>query len=48
MEDAEEADLSSEMLWVASHLQQRCGTDAEQQAIDQPLVLERQRSQFMR
>jgi hypothetical protein len=41
MEHAEEADLRSKMSRVASHLQQRCGTGAEQQAIEQPLVLER-------
>ena len=48
MEHAEEADLGAEMPRIASDLQQRGGTGAEQQAIDQPLVLERERSQFPR
>lgn len=35
-------------VWIASHFQQGCGTGVEQQAIDQPLVLQGQRSQFTR
>ena len=48
MEHAEEADLGAEMPRIACDLQQRGGTGAEQQAIDQALVLERERCQFPR
>jgi hypothetical protein len=42
MEQAEEADLGSKVSRIASNLEQSGRTAAEQQAIDQPLVLERQ------
>ena len=48
VEHAEEADLGSKVSRIASDFEQRCGAGAEQQAIDQPLVLERERSQFTR
>jgi hypothetical protein len=48
MEHAEEADLGAEVSRITSHFQQGCGTGVEQQAIDQPLVLQGQRSQFTR
>jgi len=48
MEHAEEADLCAEVPWIASDLQQRGPTGAEEQAVDQPLVLKRKRSQFTR
>ena len=34
MEDAEEADLSAEMLGIAGDLEQRLGAGAEQKAVD--------------
>ncbi len=48
MEHAEEADLCAEVPWIASDLQQRGRTGAEEQAVDQPLVLKREQSQFTR
>ena len=48
MEHAEEADLGAKVPRIAGDLQQRGGAGAEQQAIDQPLVLKRERSQFTR
>jgi hypothetical protein len=48
MEHAEETDLGPKVSRIASDLEQRCGTGAKQQAIDQPLVLKRQRRQFTR
>ena len=48
MEHAEESDLGSKVSWIASDLQQRGGAGAEQQSIDQPLVLECERRQFTR
>jgi hypothetical protein len=42
MEQAEEADLGSKVSRIASNLEQSGRTAAEQQAIDQPPVLERQ------
>lgn len=48
VESAEESDLGSKVSRIASDLQQRGGTGAEQQSIDQPLVLECERCQFTR
>ena len=48
VEHAEEADLRTEVSRIACDLKQRGGTGTEQQAIDQPLVLQRKRSQFTR
>ena len=48
MEHAEEADLRTEVSRITCDLKQRGGTGTEQQAIDQPLVLQCKRSQFTR
>ena len=48
MEHAEEADLRAKVSRIASDLNESGGTGAEQQAIEQPLVLKRKRSQFTR
>src|SRR6476660_144350 len=44
----EEADIGSQKLRVACHLEQRFRTAAEQKVVQNPLVLQRQRGQFMR
>ena len=48
VEHAEEADLRTQVPRVASDFEQCGGTGAEQQTIDEPLVLKRNRSQFTR
>src|SRR6266853_6378959 len=48
MQDAEESDLSAEMLGVSGDLDQRLGADAEQQTIHHFLVLQGQWRQFVR
>src|SRR5271165_1626869 len=48
MEHAEESDVGSQMLWIASEFQQRSGTGAEEQIVEQPFVLEDQRAEFVR
>ena len=48
MEHAEEADLGSKVAWIAGDLQQGCGAGAKQQVVDQPFILQCQRSQFPR
>jgi len=48
MEHAEEADLGAKMAGIAGNLQQSCSTGVEQQAIDQPLILQCGRSEFSR
>ena len=48
MEHAEEADLGSEVPGIASDLQQSCSAGVKQQVVDQPFVLQCQRSQFPR
>jgi glutamate synthase domain-containing protein 1 len=48
VEHAEEADLRAQVSRIARDLEQRGGAGAEQQSIDQLLVLERKRSQFTR
>src|SRR5277367_6639809 len=48
MEHAEEADRGAQVSRVACDLDESGSTGAEQQAIDQPLVLESQRGQFTR
>src|SRR6266496_3626437 len=48
MEYAEEADLGSKMPRIASDLQQSCSTGVKQSVIDQPFILQRERSQFPR
>jgi hypothetical protein len=47
MEHAEEADLSSEVLGVSGDFHQRCGADLEQKIVNELLVLQRQRSEFV-
>ena len=48
MEHAEEADLGSKMPGIASDLQQSYSTGVKQQVIDQPFILQCERSQFPR
>ena len=48
MEHAEETDLGSEMPGIASDLQQGCSTGVKQQVVDQPFILQCERSQFSR
>src|ERR1035437_3879522 len=43
-EHAEEADLGSKMPGIASDLQQSCSTGVKQQVIDQPFILQCERS----
>src|SRR5208282_2209264 len=47
MEHAEEADLGSKVA-TAGDLQQRCSAGVKQQVIDQPFILQGERSQFPR
>src|SRR5260370_8108911 len=47
MQDAEESDLSAEMLGVSGDLEQRLGAEAEQQTIHHFLVLQGQRPQLV-
>src|SRR5260370_41523775 len=47
MQDAEESDLSAEMLGVSGDLEQLLGAEAEQQTIHHLLVLQGQRRQFV-
>ena len=44
VEHAEEADLCAQVARIACDLEQCSGAGPEQQAIDEPLVLERKRS----
>ena len=46
MEHAEEADLGSKMPGITSDLQQSCSTGVKQQVIDQPFILQCERSEF--
>ena len=48
MEHAEEADLGAEVTRIAGDLQQGFGAGVKQQVVDQPLVLQCERSQFSR
>ena len=48
MEHAEETDVGSEMLGIASQFEQRAGAGAEEQIVEQPLVLEDQSGELMR
>src|SRR5450432_2194069 len=48
MEHAEEADLGSKVAWIAGDLQQRCRAGVKQQVVDQPFILQGERSQFPR
>ena len=48
MEHAEETDLGSQVAWIAGDLQQSWSTGVEQQVVDQPFILQGERSQFPR
>src|SRR5450755_3324892 len=48
MEHTKEADLCSKVPGIAGDLQQSCSTGVEQQVVDQPFILQCQRSQFPR
>ena len=48
MEHAEEADLGSKVPGIAGDLQQSCSTGVKQQVVDQPFILQCERSQFPR
>ena len=48
VEHAEEADLGAEVPGIAGDLQQGFGAGPEQQIVDQPFVLQCQRSEFVR
>src|ERR1700678_2508438 len=48
MEHTEEADLRAEVTRITGDLQQSCSTGVKQQVIDQPFILQCQRSQFPR
>jgi hypothetical protein len=48
MEHAEETDLGSKMVRIASNLKQSLGAGVKEQVVDQPLVLQCERSQFPR
>src|ERR1022692_2186209 len=46
MEHAEETDLGSQVAWIAGDLQKSCSTGVKHQVIDQPFILQCERSQF--
>ena len=48
VQDAEEADLRAQMMWIAGHLQERLCTGVKQQVEDHLLVLQRHWRQFAR
>src|SRR5271165_5236731 len=48
VQHAEEADLGAEMSGIASHFEQGCGAGAEQQVVDEFLVLQGEWGQFPR
>ena len=48
VEHAEETDLGSEMPWIASDFKQGLSAGVEEQVVDEPLVLQCERSQFTR
>ena len=48
MEHAEEADLGTEMPWIASDFKQGLGAGVKEQVVDEPFVLQCERSQFPR
>ena len=45
---AEETDLGTEMPWIAGDFKQSLCTGVEEQVVDEPLVLQCERSQFPR
>jgi hypothetical protein len=48
VKDAEETDLSAEMIGILCDFQKRLGTAAEQQAVDNPFILQSQWRQLVR
>ena len=48
MQHAEETDLGTEMPWIASDFKQGLSTGVKEQIVDEPLVLQCERSQFPR
>ena len=48
VEHAEESDIRSHVLWVASQFEHRRGAGAIEQIIEQPLVLQCESGEFMR
>jgi hypothetical protein len=48
MEHAEETDLGAEVTRIAGDLQQSCSTGVKQQVVDQPFILQCERSQLPR
>ena len=48
VEHTEEADLGAEMLGIASDCEKSCGTGLEQEMVQEFLVLQGERRQFMR
>ena len=47
MEHAEESDIRSEVLRIASQFEHRRGADAIEQIVEQPLVLQYKSGEFM-
>ena len=45
---AEETDLGSKMPWIAGDFKQGLSTGVKEQGVDEPLVLQGERSQFAR
>ena len=48
MEHAEQTDVGTQMLRVATDFEQRSGTCAEEQVVEQPLVLEHESRELVR
>jgi hypothetical protein len=48
VEHAEETELGSEMAWIASDLKQGLSAGVKEHVVNQPLVLQCERSQFAR
>ena len=48
VEHAEETDLGTEMPWIASDFKQGLSAGVKEQVVDEPLVLQGERSQFPR
>jgi len=48
MEHAEETDLGSQVAWIASDLKQSLSTGVKEKVVDQPFILQCERSQFPR
>jgi hypothetical protein len=48
MQNAEQSDVGTQMLRVASDLEERRGTGAKEQVVEQPLVLQHECRELMR